>query len=195
MTGPFSSPDAFEARRLGLEEEYFRSRDSALVSKLKKVFTTDVNREELRQHTGIVNDELLDRLVAAHVNGHMLAAFRVYPLVEIAWADGSVDPKEQAAVLSAAAASGLPTDGPAHERLLEWMRSGPNEDLRNVWKSYARELVTTLSPEELATFRKDLLTYARLVAEASGGILGVIYRTSPGEQRVIDEIGKLLTKE
>lgn len=192
MTGPFSQ-DAFDARRMGLEEEYFRSRDAGLVAKLKTVFHSQVDKEDLRKATGIDNDEVLDRLVAAHVKGEMLAAFKLYPLVEIAWADGSVDAREREAIVRAAVASGIPTDGLAHERLLEWISKGPTENARTVWRCYARELAKKLTKEEMATFRRDLIGYAKAVAEASGGILGVVYRTSPSEQRVIDEMERALT--
>jgi hypothetical protein len=192
MTGPFSQ-DAFEARRMGLEEEYFRTRDAGLVAKLKTVFSSTVDKEDLRKATGIDNEEVLDQLVAAHVKGEMLTAFKLYPLIEIAWADGSVDAREREAIVRAAVASGIPTDGVAYERLLEWLEKGPTENARAVWRSYAKELAKKLTKEEMDTFRRDLIGYAKAVAEASGGILGVIYRTSPGEQRVIDEMERCLT--
>ncbi|MBL9148400.1 MAG: TerB family tellurite resistance protein [Phycisphaerae bacterium] len=192
MTGPFSS-DAFEARRLGLEEEYFRSKDQALVGKLKTVFNSQMSKDELREASGITDDAVLERLAQANLRGELLTAFKLYPLVEIAWADGSVDSSEVSAILDAAAKCGVPKNGPAFERLQEWIKRGPTPDGRAAWRMYANELRKTLTPDELAAFRKDVLGYARFVAEASGGLLGIAFTISPAEDRVINEIAKLLS--
>jgi hypothetical protein len=192
MTGPLHQ-DAFEARRLGLEEEYFRSRDSQLVGKLKGVFNAGVSKEELRQATGISDESVLDRLVGANVRGEMLVAFKLYPLVEIAWADGHVDRDERNAVIDAAIKSGVPRDAETIKHLNDWLSRGPTDEMRKVWRMYAAQLKSKLTAEELAVFRKDLMSYAHHVAESSGGILGLVWQTSPAERAVIDELTKLLS--
>ncbi len=192
MSGPFSQ-DAFDARRLGLEEDYFRHRDATLVEKLRSVFEAKRTKEELAAATGITNQEALDRLVAANLRGELLTAFKLYPLVEIAWADGRVDDHEARAIVEAAIKSGVKDNSLGMDRLKDWIRRGPTDDARKVWKLYAGELCKTLSKDELAVFRKDLIGYAKHVAEASGGILGLVFNISPSEQRVIDELSKQLT--
>jgi hypothetical protein len=192
MTGPLHQ-DAFEARRLGLEEEYFRSRDSQLVGKLKGVFNATVSKDELRQATGITDEGVLDRLVGANLRGEMLVAFKLYPLVEIAWADGHVDRDERKAVIDAAIKSGVPRDAETIKHLDEWLSRGPTDEMRKVWRMYATQLKSRLTADELAVFRKDLLSYAHHVAEASGGILGMVWQTSPAERAVIDELTTFLS--
>lgn len=192
MTGPFHQ-DALEARRIGLEEEYFRTRDSQLVGKLKGVFNAKLDKETLRATTGITDDAVLDRFVAANLRGEMLLAFKLYPLVEIAWADGTVDRDERTAVIDAAIKSGAPRDADTIRHLEEWLAKGPGDNLRKVWRMYAEQLRKTLSAAELETFRKDLLSYAKHVAEASGGILGMVWQISPKEQAIIDELARLLS--
>lgn len=188
-----SSPDPFDARRRGFEEEYFRTRDAELVDKLKTVFRSKLDREELRKTTGITSDEVLDRLVKAHVRGELLTVFQLYPLVEIAWADGTVDPREAEAIVAAALKFGIPADGEAIARLREWIARGPTEDGRAAWRMFAGELRKTLTPQQLETFRTDLVGFAQSVAEASGGILGVAFKISHTEQRVIDTLTRQLT--
>lgn len=192
MSGPFHQ-DAFDARRLGLEEEYFRTRDSQLVGKLKTVFHSTISKAELSKATGITDDAMLERLVAANLRGEMLLVFKLFPLVEIAWADGKLDSDERNAVIDAAIRSGVPRDTEALKRLEEWLAKGPTQEMRQVWRMYCEQLKSSLSPAELATFRGDLLDYAKRVAEASGGILGVVWRISPAEQAAIDTLTKLLT--
>jgi hypothetical protein len=192
MTGPFHQ-DAFDARRLGLEEEYFRSRDSQLVSKLKTVFHAGMTKEELRKSTGISDEALLERLAAANVRCEMLVAFKVYPLVEIAWADGSVDSTERTAVLDSAAKSGVAPGSEAMKCLEGWLANGPSKEMRQLWQMYAAQLKKSLTAQELATFRSDLVSYATKVAEASGGILRIVWKISPAEQAALDSLMKQLS--
>lgn len=103
-------PDAFAARRTGLEADYFHKQDADMVGKLKQVFDRKMGREELRKATGITSDQVLDRLLAVNARGEMLLAFRLYPLVDIAWADGSVDKREVKAVIEAATKLGVPRE-------------------------------------------------------------------------------------
>lgn len=185
--------DAFRAREQSLEEAYFRKKDAELVEKLRKVFETRRTKEELRKATGITSDEVLDRLVNLSVTGEMLSAFRLYPLVEVAWADGSFDRREAAAVVNAAVRMGVPRDSEVLKRLEDWLHHGPSEDMRAAWRAYAAELRKSLSPAQLAEFRDDLLKYAREVSEASGGVLGVFFRVGSDEHRAIEEIRRLLS--
>jgi len=190
-----SSTDAFDTRRAGFEAEYFHKKDAQLVEKLKSVFERKLGREELMQATGITNEEVLDRLLAVNARGELLLAFRLYPLVEVAWADGTVDPKEAKAVVDAALRFGVPAHGAAIEAIDDWLKRGPTQDGRAAWYAFAGELRKTLSREELDGFRKDLLGGAKAVAKASGGILGIAFEISPSEQRVLDAIAKALTHE
>lgn len=186
--------DAFEARRVGLESEYFHKKDADLVGKLKTVFDRKLDREELRKATGIKSDEVLDRLIAVNAKGELLLAFRLYPLVEIAWADGSVDKREAKAVVEAAKKLGVPPNSAALATIEDWIARGPTEDGRAAWYMFARELQNTLTPAELKAFRDELLAGAKAVASASGGILGVAFEISSKEQQVLDKVAQSLTK-
>jgi hypothetical protein len=188
-------PDSFATRRLGLEAEHFHKKDAELVGKLRAVFNRKLDREELRASTGIKNEEVLDRLLAVNAKGEMLLAFRLYPLVEIAWADGSADKREAKAVIDAAIRLGVPVKSAALEAIEAWLKRGPTPDGRLAWYMFAEELRKTLSTAELDTFRTQLLEGAKAVATASGGILGVAFEVSDKERRVLDAITKALTHE
>jgi uncharacterized tellurite resistance protein B-like protein len=190
-----SSTNAFDARRTGFEAEYFHKKDAQLVEKLKAVFNRKMDREGLKQATGISNEEVLDRLLAVNAKGELLLAFRLYPLVEIAWADGKADPKECKAVIDAALKFGVPAEGAAIRALEAWLKRGPTADGRTAWYAFAGELRKTLNKAELETFRNDLLEGANAVAKASGGFLGVAFEISAVEQKVLDRIAKELKHE
>jgi len=185
--------DAFEERRKAFEEEYFKKKDAQLVDRLKAVFHRKLDKEGIRKATGITSERVLDSLVQLSLSGEMMAAFKLYPLVEVAWADNVVDEREIRAVLEAAHDHGIVRGSAAHTLLETALKDRPNEDARKAWYNYAEELRKTLSPQELTTFRQDLLEYARRVAKASGGIFNMVFQVSHNEHRVLKAIEKALT--
>jgi uncharacterized tellurite resistance protein B-like protein len=180
--------DGFERRRKSLEEEFFVRKDSELVDKLRKQLEKAQPRETLRQITGISDESVIDTLVALHVDRDTLAAFALYPLVEVAWADGEVDERERQAFLKAAAEHGITVGSPGHDALREFLKESPREEARKAWFAWADELKRKLDPDERRKVRDALLERARAVAEASGGFLGLGNRISAGEQRVLTAI-------
>lgn len=188
-------PDAFASRRVGLEAEHFHKKDAELVGKLKAVFHRQLDREELRKATGVKSEEVLDRLLAVNARGEMLLAFRLYPLVEIAWVDRKVDAREAKAVIDAAIRLGVPPMSAALEAIEDWLKRGPTEDGRAAWYMFAGELRKTLNRAELDGFRDQLLEGARAVASASGGFLGMAFEVSAKERSVLDKIATALTHE
>ena len=190
-----ATKDSFEARRKALEEAYFRKKDAQLVDKLKAVFHRTVDRESIRQTTGITDERVLDNLVELSLSGEMMAAFRLYPLIEVAWADGGVDEREVRAVLAAIEEHGIPRGSRPHVMLENALKNRPGEDSRKAWYMYAEELRKILNPEELTTFRNDLLDHARRIAAASGGLLSVAFQVSTNERKVLEAIKRALTPD
>jgi len=187
------SRDAFQDRAQSLEEGYFRTRDSALVDKLRNVFETKMAKDELSKASGITNDEFLERMLRLNIKGEMLTAFKLFPLVEVAWADGSISSAEADAVVHAATQQGIPRESEVLARLKDWLNKGPTPEGRTLWKMYASELRKKLSATELATFRDDLIKHAEAVAHASGGILNLFLTESREEKKAIQELRKELT--
>src|SRR5262249_57536451 len=91
--------DIFEKRGIYLEEAYFGKKEFALLEKLRGVFQRKVDKESIRKAAGVTDEELLDRMVEIQLNGEMMAAFQLYPLVEMAWADGDLSEKDARTVL------------------------------------------------------------------------------------------------
>ena len=111
------SGEGFEKRRKAFEEDFFQKQSQKLVDKLRETLHQKQTREELEQISGIHDAGVLDTLMAMHVAKDTFAAFALYPLVEVAWADGQVDEKERKAFLMAVAEHGLAPGSPAHAAL------------------------------------------------------------------------------
>jgi uncharacterized tellurite resistance protein B-like protein len=182
------SHDALEKRGKSLEEEFFKKQERKLVDKLRETLDKKQSREELERITGIKDLGVIDTLLAMNIAKDTFEAFGLYPLVEIAWADGQVDEKERKAFLAAAAEYGLAPGMPAHAALEGFLKSKPSEDARKAWYAWAAELNAKLDAAERRKVREGLMKRARAVAEASGGLLGLGNKVSSNEQRVLDAI-------
>jgi len=184
------SSDLFEQRRKGFENEFFAKRDQQLLEKIRGVLSKEHPRETLKKATGIQDDKVIETLVNLNVNNDTLAAFALYPLVELAWADGKVDEREREAFFRAAAEIGLSEGSPGHAALKEFLKDTPREEARKAWFAWSAELNKRLDPAERKKVREALLQRARAVAEATGGFLGLGSRITAGEQRVLDRIAE-----
>ena len=184
--------DMFKQRELYLEEEYFRKKDFALLEKLKAVFNKNLDKESIRKATGVTNEPLLDALVEMQLDGDLIKAFQLYPLVEIAWADGGLSESEARSVLAAGEKEGITPGSRAYRRLEERLRSGPDPEARKVWFLYAEELKKVLSPSELDKFRKDLLERARGIVVATGHLERLVLDVG-GERKVLAAMERALT--
>src|SRR5437773_9157078 len=184
--------DIFQKREMYLEGEYFRKKEFELLEKLKAVVQKKVDKESIRKATGVANEQILDRLVAAQLNGELMNAFQLYPLVEIAWADGDLSESEAKSVLAAGEKQGI-RPGTRPFRMLEYrLHKGPDPELRKIWFLYAEELKKVLSTRELKTFRDDLLERARGIVAATGHLERLLIDVG-GERKVLAAIEKALT--
>jgi hypothetical protein len=187
-------PEILGDRGKSLEDEFFRRQDQQLVQKLKELQALEVSREALARASGIQNEAVLRKLVDLGVHAETVAALSLVPLVEVAWADGSLDAREKAAVLQGAAAAGLTAGTPAHEILQRWLESRPEPRLLTAWTHMVQGLIESMGPAEAAGLQSGLLDRARAVATASGGFLGLGSRISGAEERMLQDLAAAFTR-
>src|SRR4029450_5044235 len=96
--------DMFKERERSFEDEYFRKHDAKLLQKLRERARLEEIAEELAIKLQIDNPKLLERIMALGVTLHTGPAFLLAPLVQVAWAGGSVTDRERQAVLRVATA-------------------------------------------------------------------------------------------
>jgi hypothetical protein len=137
---------------------------------------------------GIEDPAVLDRLVGLGLTAETVAALSLTPLVEVAWADGKVDKKERAAVLAAAEQYGLERTDVSYLLLEGRLAERPGPELLDTWKRYVGMLNRLLEAQTMTTLRGEMMSRARQVAEASGGILGIGSKISREELAKLDEL-------
>lgn len=182
------SKDFLEDRRHALEEAFFAQHNEALLRRLREADAAASRRQTIAAASGITDDAVLDRLMDLGIGSETVAALSVVPLVVVAWADGSIDERERAAILSGAADAGIDKDSPGYEVLGQWLRQPPPPGLLAAWEAYIGAVADTLDRPARRTLRDDLLSRARRVAEAAGGFLGVGRMVSPAENAALKQL-------
>ena len=174
-----------------LEEHFFSEVDQRLVEKMRGEMDTAKTAAEIMRVTGINDEELAAEMAELNVTVDTLAAFRLAPLVAVAWADDRVEENERYAITRAAEQSGIAADDPAMALLDSWTKRRPSSELLDAWCDYAQALSASLSEVHRTKLQKELTTQIHAVAEAAGGILG-FGSISPSEKAVIERIEKAL---
>jgi len=180
--------DFLADRKTGLENAFFAKQDAELRRRMAESATNQARKAALVEVSGIQDDAILDKLLALNITSETLAVMSLVPLVVVAWADGTLEPKERAAILRAAEESGLSKQSPSYALLDGWLAKRPLPDLTVAWKQYVSAVSASLDESARATLRTEIVGRARAIAEAAGGFLGLSARVSEAERRVLSDL-------
>lgn len=181
-------PETLRDRGRDLEDEFFRREDQRLIERLNELKAVETTREALAKASGITRPAVLDKLVALGIRAETVTALFMVPLVEVAWADGTLDAKERRAILDRTGDSGV-ARGSAEYALLEaWLDRRPDPKLLTAWTHLVQGMCEQLGPDEAARLKAGLLERARAVAGASGGVLGIGSKVSNIEAAVLAQL-------
>ena len=184
------SDETLGDRRKALEEAFFAKQNAKLLEKMRAETEAASARDTLAKISGIESDAVLDKLQQLGIEADAWAAMSLVPLVEVAWADGTVDDSERQAVLSAAEASGITSESPSHALLASWLDERQDGSLLEVWEAFITGLSAALSPADREALKTQVMGRARDVADATGGFLGLGNKTSATEQAVLTRLAK-----
>ncbi len=173
-----------------LDDLFFIKEDQKLIDKLKEMKKLKETKEALSKVSGIRNEQVLQKLMELNVRPETLTSLSFIPLVEVAWADGSIDKEEAQKILSASEKMGFKKGSPEHEILSQWMSHQPPKELLDAWIHYISGLCEKLSDNEKNDLKKELLTNVRSIAMASGGFLGLGNKISKSEAVIIEKLEK-----
>jgi hypothetical protein len=185
MTTNTKTTKSIERAARTLEGAFFLKEDSILIKRLKVMKKMAETKEALAEVSGISNDAILARLVELDVKPEIVAALAAVPLIEVAWADGTISREEREAVLAHANNQGISPGSIEYELLERWLAHRPEPKLLKAWQTYVQGLCEKLSDSERALLKEELLHSTQTTAQAAGGFLGV-GRISTAEQKVLD---------
>ncbi len=183
--------DSFKERQRGLETEYFKKQDLQLLEKLRQRGHLDEVARALAEKLQVDDPELLRRVVDLGVTPGTGPALLLAPLVQVAWAEGSVSQAERRTILAIAAAGGIQAGSPAHALLLKWLDKQPPEALFETALAVIRAGLSVLPPAEREERVGLMIEGCTRVARASGGLgwlLGAESNVSSNEARLLGAI-------
>ena len=135
---------------------------------------------------------------ALEASGYPAEAFALLdliPLVDVAWADGSVSIREQDVILEAALRRGFMYDGPAYRQFVAWLAVEPPDALvRASLRALAAAVLRLPSAVQQDGFRRQLFDGCQRVAEVAGGIYPIGGPVSRAERRVLASIAYVLAR-
>ena len=182
---PKGSREEMGERGRALEAAFYRS-DPDPWRELRR--SEAIAAEAIAEASGLGDRTLAGRLASLGIRAETLAALTLLPLVEVAWADGKMDAREKAAVLSGAESTGIDAENPSHGLLRLWLEDRPAPDLTSIWREFIAAVCRELAPDERRRLRANVVGRARRVAEAAGGILGLGSHVSAEEEAVLADL-------
>jgi hypothetical protein len=169
-----------------LEQEFYGGGAGAPVSPLCAALDARRTRQELRGLLLVSEAALVDRLVQVGLTGSAAAALTLVPILEVAWADGTVQAEERRAVLGGAGELGM-TAPECTELLAHWLSARPQPGMFTAWFEYARALSAGLASGEREALRDEIAALVRSVAHAAGGVMG-FGRVSGAEAKALERV-------
>ncbi len=173
---------------LRLEDEFFAKQDAILIEQRKKLLAMEHTQAALTAVSGIRNEAILKKLVELNIHPDLLATLALVPLVEVAWADGEIQPNERKAILEGASKIGMSQGSVDYTILEEWLKQSPPKSLLTAWIHYVEGLCEVLTDDERDKLKSNLLHHAQTVAESAGGFLGLISPISSKEKALLAQM-------
>jgi hypothetical protein len=174
-----------------LEDRFFYADNRVLAEQLDLLRRQDETVSALSKASGITDKSVLLEMVDLGVRPETVTALCLVPIIEVAWADGTLDEKERKAIIEGAKKNGLSNDLPI---LKEWLCRKPDSRLMIAWEAYTQGLCGILSKESIMVLKSDIMGLAKKVAQASGSFLGLTNPVSEAELRALDRLSAFFRK-
>ena len=146
----------FGDREKAMEETYFRNEDARLLDKLRQKAHLDDIGQALAEALQVNNPDLLLRAQSLGITLDTAAALFLAPLVQVAWAGGSVTRAEHDAVLRLARGRGVETDSPSYVQINEWLEDrSTRQPVRNRCRNHQVRPLRAAARREGAAHRDD----------------------------------------
>lgn len=180
--------NAFDDLKRSHEEEYFQRHERELLARMR-------NRAALGAAAGTDDTTILDALSGLGYDHDTIKLLYLVPVLQTAWSDGSIAPRERDAILELARVRGIEPGTGAHARLEEMLARPPAREFFERTMEVLRALLIALPEDQRETDAKDIVAYCTRVAEASGGLLGALGiggRLSEPEREMIARVAETL---
>ena len=187
-----SNIDSLHDRGSALENQFFANLDAKLLAELKSRQELDNAIAEFSRISGIKDTKILAAVHDLGVTPQTFSALRVFPLVAVAWGDGTLEEAERSTI-NMLSSTHFPKQCPAGQLLEKWLETKPTSEMFDAWETYAKALIAALPERDANELKKALVKEIQTVATSSGGLLGWA-AISQGEHKVMQRVEAALTK-
>jgi hypothetical protein len=171
-------------REKAMEADYFRKENEKLLEKLRQGAKLDDIAKALGEKLQVDNQDLLARIRELNLTRETAPALFLTPLVQVAWAEGSVGNREREAVLRLARQRDVEEDSPTYAQLVEWLKVRPSDAVFDVGLELIKYGLAVLPPREMEERIVRLIDACHEVAAASGTELARLLGLGDGVSRV-----------
>lgn len=174
------------AERRDEEEAYFKAREIEQRRKLREKL--EAAAHELAEKHAIAESlktddlSLAERIKALGFSGASAQVFDLMPLVHVAWADGSVQKGERAAILRVLELRGVAPGSEGFLLMESLLEERPSDEYMSESLAVLKELVGQ------GKGGSEIVDLCGQVASAAGGFLGLVGKVGAEERALIDEI-------
>jgi hypothetical protein len=169
------------------EDEYFRKRDQELVDQARQRAEDEAARQLLTDAAGLHDDDILRDLQRLRYAPDTVTRLHLAPLIDVAWADGTVSDPERDTIVAAACARGVEAGSRGDRQVAQWLAIPPTTVLPDRTLHLLGALLHRRPADECAEAIRDLRASCAAVASALGGVFG-FRPISDKEHHVIDRI-------
>ena len=188
--------DILKDRGHGEEAVYIRKQDEKLLQKMRERAALEEVAQALADKLRVDNSELLERVLDLGLTRETGTAILLAPLVQVAWAEGSVSPRERTVVLEIAASRGVEAGSDPYRQVEAWLAQRPSDALFDTALEVVKAGLAVLPDAEREERIREIVAACTRVAEATGGGLARLLGMSTGivgqEAAVLDAIGATL---
>jgi len=168
-------------------------KEQVLIDQLRRHSTSQQEAQAIGEALGVADEEILVTLQDLGYTRETVLLLHLVPLIQIAWASGSVTAEERAMVLRLCEWRGIKRESPAWNQLNEWLDDRPSDEFMLRTLRIIRHLLDNHPASNQLAGRTDLISFCKRIASVSGGFLGIGSRISGGEEEALNQIVSELT--
>ncbi len=174
--------------RRNREDQYFLKQEQKRMDEMRRQSERQAQTIRLMEAFGIRDHDLVRELSDAGFDIDTFRLLYLVPLIQVAWSDGGVSPRERDKVLEIAGLHGIKQGGAAHERLRAWLNERPPDRFFETCVRGLKAMIGDRPRLEAQALRRDIVWYCTGIALASGGFLGLLPRISKEEESVLSQL-------
>ncbi|MEM1348114.1 MAG: hypothetical protein AAGI01_06145 [Myxococcota bacterium] len=174
------------------EESYFKQRELERHEALRRERELKALRQEERE--GIVQtlsttEDIANEALELGFDAQTARVLPLVPMIEVAWADGTVSTDEESTVLDLAIRRGIERGTASYEFLQRLMTERPSSLF---FERVNRVIMAMVASDPESWMTETLPELAIKVAEASGGFFGLGDKVAAEERELIEKLAEQL---